>query len=302
MRRFLVFFAIISSALALAPGRARPQRVGVNDVPPTDSELNALLDRVFANQHTDDEALPLFQRIERRQFHGRDTAASSIEDKTVRIVPTGVGSARINLEDHGHPVDPDAIRTQMALVEHQLEIAMDASNPQTKRDREKFEHRNHDRNEVVSELRKAYLFTWQGREVRNGRRLAKIRMDPNPSYQATSRESELLRHATATIWVDENAAQVARLEAVLNSDIPFYGGLAAKVYRGGTMEFEQSEVEPGIWLPSVYQYDFTWRKFIFPAESHERTEASHYIRVGSPDQALVAIRRELSTSPKSPLP
>src|SRR5271155_770948 len=123
MRRFLVLFAIISAALLGASDRARPQRAGQSDAPPTEAERNALLDRVFANQHSDDDALPLFQRVERRQFHGRDAEPNSVEDKTVRIVPTGIGSARIALEDHGHPADPSAVRAQMALVEHQLEAA-----------------------------------------------------------------------------------------------------------------------------------------------------------------------------------
>jgi hypothetical protein len=302
MRRFVILFAMISVALLGATGRARPQRAGQSDAPPTEAERNAILDRVFANQHIDDDALPLFQRVERRQFHGRDADANSIEDKTVRIVPTGIGSARIALEDHGHPNDPGAVRAQMALVEHQLEVAMDDSNPQTKRDREKFEHRNHERNELVSELRKAYIFAWQGREVRNGRPVVKFHMEPNPSYQPTSTKTEMFSHAKATVWVDEHTSHVVRLEVELISDIPFYGGLAAKVYRGGKMVIEQSEVEPGVWLPSLYQYDFSFRKFIFPSEYHERVEASHYVRVGSPKEALLAIRRELSAPTSNPLP
>lgn len=302
MRRSLILLAIVSAAILGSSGRAQSPRAGGNDVPPTEAERNALLDRVFANQHNDDDALPLFQRVERRQFHGRDTDASSLEDKTVRLLPTGIGLARITIEEHGHPTDPSALRAQMALVEHQLEVAMDAENPQTKRDREKFEHHNHERNELVSELRKAYLFTWQGREVRNGRNVVKFQMDPNPAYQPTSIKTEMFSHAKAAVWVDEKTEHLVRLEVDLITDIPFYGGLAAKVYRGGHMVVEQSEVEPGVWLPYLYQYDFSFRKFIFPSEYHEHVEASHYIRVASPNQALLAIRRELGAAPNSPLP
>lgn len=307
MRRSFTIIAIICAGLIGAPGRTQSQRTAPNNaspanVPPSDAERNALLDRVFANQHSDDAALPCFQRIEHRRFHGRDADPNSLEDRTVRILPTGIGSARITLEEHGHPEEVSAIRAQMALVEHQLEMAMDASNPQTKRDREKFEHRNHERAELVSELRKAYTFTWQGREVRNGRTLVIFHMDPNPAYQATSTKTELFSHAKATVWVDEATAHVARLEVDLISDIPFYGGLAAKIYRGGHMVIEQAEVEPGVWLPTLYQYDFSYRKFIFPSEYHERTEASHYLRVSSPNEALLAIRRELGAPPNSPLP
>src|SRR5580704_6413438 len=123
MRRSIILLAIIFAGFVGAPGRVQPQRTPSNSIPPasnppSDAEVNALLDRVFANQHSDDEALPFFQRIERRQFHGHDTDASALEDRTVRLVPTGIGSARIILEDHGHPTDAAAIRAQMALVEH----------------------------------------------------------------------------------------------------------------------------------------------------------------------------------------
>jgi len=60
------------------------------------------------------------------------------------------------------------------------------------------------------------------------------------------------------------------------------------------MVLEQAEVQPGIWLPTFYQYDFVGRKFLFVFEIHERREESRYQRIGPPNEALIAIRRELS--------
>ena len=103
-----------------------------------------------------------------------------------------------------------------------------------------------------------------------------------------------MKHATATAWVDEKAAQLVRLEAVLMTDISFIAGIGGKVYRDGQAVIEQSEVEPGVWLPRLYQYDYTVRKFVFTSEVHERVEASHYQRIGNAAQALTEIRREIS--------
>jgi hypothetical protein len=296
MRSSLLIAAIAGAALLVMNSGSQAKQTQ-KDVPLTEFDRNKLLDRVFANQHADDDALPLFQRTERRRFRGRETENIYTDDRTVKIVPTGIGSARITLEDHGHPAQQSEIRSQTAMVEHQLEQSMDASNPQTARDRAKYEHRNHERNDLVSEVRKAFLFTWEGWEVRDGRTLARFHLEPNPAYHATSRESELFSHAVATVWIDEKAGQVARLEGELTTDIPFYGGLAAKVYRGGKFSLEQVEVEPGIWLPVAQQYDFNWRKVFFPAEFHERIDDSRYIRVGTPEQELASIRRELSAKP-----
>ena len=45
---------------------------------------------------------------------------------------------------------------------------------------------------------------------------------------------------------------------------------------------EQTEVSPGLWLPSRYQYDFTARKFLFTFEEHQYIEASQYHWDGPP--------------------
>jgi hypothetical protein len=300
MRTFFIAVVALAIAVENAPGLAVPQNAGGQNTPPTESVRKDLLERVFANQHKDDGSLELFQRTEHRRFGDRHSVTDYTDDRVMRIIPTGVGSARVTLEDHGHATDAREIRTQMALVERQLEAALDSSNPQTKRDREKFDRRNRERTALVSEVKNAFIFTFEGREVRDGRLLAKYELEPSPDYHATSRETELFSHSRATVWVDEKAGQVARLQGELTSDIPFYGGLAAKVYRGGTFVLEQTEVEPGIWLPSVQQYDFSWRKMFFAEEFHEKLEDSHYVRVGPAAQELAAVRKELADTAGNP--
>ncbi|MGH9591938.1 MAG: hypothetical protein ACRD5L_02525 [Bryobacteraceae bacterium] len=303
MRHLLLLFALGTAALAAAQSRPTPQRPTTSApapaAVPTDAERRGLIERVLANQHLDDQALPLFQRVERSQIHGRE-GDSGGEDRTTRIIPSGVGSARIVLEDHGRQATPAEILAQMFLVERQLAIAVDPSNPQTRRDREKYDHRMKDRNDLANSIRDAYIFTWMGREVRDGRTLAKFHLDPNPNFKATSRYTDMLRHAVATMWVDESSAQLVRLDGELVSDISIAAGIVGKVYRGGHIFLEQTQVEPGLWFPRFVQYDFTVRKVFFIDEIHERIESSHYVRVGSPDKALAAIRAEISAARSQP--
>jgi hypothetical protein len=253
-----------------------------------------LIDRLFANQHSDDAALVLFQRIERQQVRGHALDANPSEDKTFRVVPTGTGSWRVLIEDHGRPLPAADYQTQMANLEHALELINAPRNSDMLRAREKFNARMKSRSDIIAAMRDGFTFTWLGRESRNGRTLAKFRLDPNPKFKPTSRETELFLHVSATIWADEVTAQVVRIEAELTSDFAVGGGVLGKVYRGSRMTLEQAEVAPGIWLPSVYQYDFTGRKFLFGFEIHERTEASRYERIGPPNEALAFIRRELT--------
>jgi hypothetical protein len=305
MCRPLILLATILTAFAVAQGRGRtaivPESAQEKQEAAASAEHQPLISRTLANQNADDEALQLFQRVERRIVHDHDQSSNAGEDRTVRIIPTGTGSARVMLAEHGRPVDPAAIQSQMLITERLLEAAADSSNSQTKRDREKIEKRSRERRELVDAIRDAFVFTSMGHEVLQGRAVAKYHMDPNPNFKPTSLKTEYLRHASATAWVDEKSAQLVRLEAVLISDISFIGGIAGKVYKDGHALIEQSEVEPGVWLPTLYQYDFTVRKFLFNSEIHERVEVSQYKRIGPPAQALTAIRREISeaTPPRS---
>ncbi len=304
MRRPFFLSAILTAMLAgsLLVGRAiaaqhpAPGAASLaSDAPPTNAELSAFIDRVVANQLADDAALPLYQRIERRQTreHASDTAPAV--DKTYRVIPIGTGAGwRVLVEDHGHPVPAADYQAQIVSVERALEIVTDPANAKSKRDIEKYQRHLKDRADLVASARNGYMFSWIGRESRDGRTLIKIHMDPNPKFKATSRETEIFSHTTATLWVDEASEHVARIEAELNSDFGVVGGVVGKAYRGSHLVIEQTEVAPGVWLPSLYQYDLSLREFLFSSEFHERTEASRYVRIGPPKEALAFIRRELS--------
>jgi len=87
---------------------------------------------------------------------------------------------------------------------------------------------------------------------------------------------------------------VARVEGDIISDISFGGGIAGKIYRGGHFVMEQSEVAPGVWLPTLFTYDVDGRKFLFGFGIHERTEISRYRHLGPPSQSIEIIRAELN--------
>ena len=88
---------------------------------------------------------------------------------------------------------------------------------------------------------------------------------------------------------------MVRGEAHITRDISFGGGILGKLYRGGVFSMEQSEVAPGIWEPTRYQYDFGGRKFLFSFDEHQVVEASHYRRVGPPKEALTLVQNELAS-------
>jgi hypothetical protein len=292
----------------LAPAAARAQANGqggnqgpvvTGNPPPSPEQIRALTVRAIANQHRNDQALEQFERIEHTISRKGENAEIST-DITQRIISSPAGNIKLKTAENGAPVSPETYRQELQFAVTALGQAL---NPDAryKEGQAKYEKRRHDRSELVDEAAKAFRITWAGRETRAGstgahtqRTLMKFFLDPNPDFKPVSRFAASFQHMHATLWVDEATVQFVRLEADIETDITFGGGVAGRVYHGGHVVIEQEEVEPGIWLPVLFTYDVEGRKFLFPFSVHERTDITHYRRIGPPQQALEIVRNELN--------
>jgi hypothetical protein len=157
---------------------------------------------------------------------------------------------------------------------------------------EKYAKRRKDRNEVMDATRNAFLFTFVGREQRGDRVLAKYEMSPNPTFKPTSRFTSILTRVHGYVWIDEDAGEIARVEGEVTEDVPF-GLFLGKIYKGSRFLQERREVRPGMWQPTLSQYDFDGRKLFSAFSIHECSFYSNYRYIGPPKEALEVIRKEL---------
>jgi hypothetical protein len=296
-----VALGVISAALTLwwaAPsarvGAAGGQIASVTGNPaPTPGQIHSLFIRLVENQHRNDAALQEFERVEHLVSRKSSDTSDGFTERTDRIIPSGTGTMKLEMSENGAHVSPDIYR-------HELEIALTAlgiaahPNDRYRQDLVKFEKRQHDRAELLDTALEGFRTTWAGRETRGSQTYSKYILDPNPDYKATTRLAASFEHIHAVMWIDESKAQFSRIEGDITSDITFGGGIVGKVYHGGHFVMEQSEVEPGVWLPTMYTYDVDGRKFMFGFGVHERTEISHYRRVWPPEHALELVRNELN--------
>jgi hypothetical protein len=252
--------------------------------------------RAIENQHRDDRELEEFERTEHAITHKGENA-EIITDITERIVPSPTGNIKMKMTENGAPVSAENFRNELEYVVNALGRA---AHPDDRyyEDRAKFEKRRHDHAELVDTAPNAFRVTWAGRETRadtaGTRTLMKLLLDPNPDYKPINRLAVSFQHIHAALWVDETEAQFARLEADITTDIMFVGGVVARVYHGGHILMVQEEVAPGVWLPTLYNYNVDGRKFLFAFGVHERTEVTRYQRVGPPSQAIEILRNELN--------
>ena len=259
---------------------------------PTPEQVQSLIARAVENQHRNDRAIEEFDRVE-HVITRKGESAEIVSDRTDRVLPTGTGTMKLEMAENDSPVSPDVYRHDLEYAVTALNLAMHP-NERYKQDLVKFEKRRRDRGEFVDTAMKAFRITWAGRETRGSLTLAKFLLEPDPNFKPTSRLAVSFEHVHAVLWVDEAQAQFARLEGNITSDITFGGGIVGKVYEGGHFMMEQSEVAPGVWLPTVYTYDLDGRRFMFGFGVHERTEVTRYRHVGPPAQSIEIIRNELN--------
>lgn len=298
MRRRISLLVLALALAGLAGnGTTRNARFPrADDRAPSPEEIRALADRAIASQHGDDAALEAYELIERRIVRSSGKSQTVLEDKTYRVVPTGTATLKLLLKDHDRPVDAETYRQELQAWAQSLAAALHTDDPGIKTLLAKQQKKRKDRADLVDAARQAFHATWQGRETRDGRVLDKLSLEPNPQFQPRSTSAELLTHARATIWIDEQSGHLARVEADIIRDISFGAGILGKVYRGGHFSLEQAEVVPGVWLPTRYQYDFAGRKFLFGFEVHHVIEDTHYRRLGSASEALEVARHDLANA------
>ena len=281
-------FALRSHAQSNPQGNPQAAQ---NDAPLTDEQIHALAVRVLQNQHENDRMMTLFDRTEHDQVRG---AGKGVDNKETlsRVVPTGTGEARVELQRDGMPTNEAAREEQWHSVTQALLTNSRTNDPEVKKEFERAEKRRHERDEFADAAGKAFRYHYAGRETIGGRRLLKVTFDPDPGFHSSVRYASICAHIHGTAWVDEASSQVVRVEAEMFDDYSIVGGLLAKIYRGSRLSAEQAEVEPGVWLPVHTSYDVLGRRLVFGMTMHEQMDYSDYRRVGAPREALLAISRE----------
>jgi hypothetical protein len=285
---------LVTSLLAACGTRSLAQEAPAPLLQSELDEQRTLLERVIANQKRNDIAQATFERLERLEIHKGTAPGQPPEIKTTRAVPAGTGIDRIPVGPDGKPVDAAAYRAELEKLERALSWAAEDGRAQREA-YEKIAKKQKERSDLIDATRTAFLYTFIALEQRGDRTLSKYRMVPNPAYKPTSRATSIFSKVRGYLWIDEDAAQLARAEIEVTDDISL-GGFLAKVYKGSHLMQERYEMAPGLWFATYSQYDFDGRRLFMSFGIHERTTYSQYRRIGPPKEALQAIRAELGKS------
>ena len=170
----------------------------------------------------------------RYHIHREDDKGAQDRD----VIDTKEGQLARTLLINGQPLTAE----QRAADEARMKKLVEDAGERAKR-----EKRAKDDEEKGAQMLKAipdaFIFKYEGAE--NGQ--VRLSFFPNPHYNAPTRELQVFRSLSGTMWIDRAARRLSRLDGTLFEDVTFGWGLLGRLNKGGTFSVTQSRVGDDHW-------------------------------------------------------
>jgi hypothetical protein len=148
----------------------------------------------------------------------------------------------------------------------------------------------------ISDFLRAERFTNPRRELFRGQEVIVFDFGPNPDYKPKNLAENIVQKLGGVLWVDEQARDVARLEARFNDNVKIGGGILASVSKGSNLVFEQTIVNDEVWLPSYSEVHAAARVVFFKVKANEIDRYSGYKKFSS--EVKLGVSTPVETNPK----
>jgi outer membrane lipoprotein-sorting protein len=133
----------------------------------------------------------------------------------------------------------------------------------------------------ISDFLRAERFTNPRRELFRGQEVIVFDFGRNPDYKPKKLVESIVQKLSGVLWVDEQARDVARLEARFNDNVKIGGGLLASLSKGSNLVLEQTMVNNEVWLPSYAEVHAAARVVFFKVKQNEIDRYSDYKKFSS---------------------
>ena len=167
----------------------------------------------------------------------------------------------------GVPLDQAEIEEQdheyEAKVDDLLERAARRTEDERRERQEEAARARRRAEDRVEDVINTLQFTVDGRTIRDGVAAIAVAFTPNPEARPETREGRLAQKFSGTIWIDEAAAEVMRIEATSIDSISFGLGLLARVSEGATATLTRRPVDDNVWMPTEVTLNGRGRAVLF---------------------------------------
>ena len=144
----------------------------------------------------------------------------------------------------------------------------------------KEERRREGRRTTMEDVVAMLNFKIARREAVNGRDAIVITFTPRPDSEPETREGRIAKSFTGSVWVDEAAREVVRIDAKAVDTIAFGFGLIARLNEGSTVTLHREQIDGPIWLPTSIRFAGQGRALLVrKLNIDQRIEWSEYRKV-----------------------
>jgi hypothetical protein len=165
-------------------------------------------------------------------------------DTTKEIVETRDGDVARLVAINGKPLSADADQAELARLDNL------AAHPELQEHRKRSEQKDAARvDRLMAMLPDALVYRVEGTVACGAgpRQCYRLSFAPNPKWSPPDMEADLLRGVAGEVWIDQAQERLTRLDAHFIKDVDFGFGLVGKLYKGGTVLLEQTDVGGGDW-------------------------------------------------------
>jgi hypothetical protein len=130
----------------------------------------------------------------------------------------------------------------------------------------------------ISDFLRTVRFSNARRERFRGHDVIAAEFGPNRDYKPKKTIEAVIKKLAGVIWIDEQAKDVARLEAHFSDSVKIGAGVLASVDKGSSFVFEQAKVNDEVWLPTYAEVHAAGRLLVVKLKANEIDRYSEYKR------------------------
>lgn len=246
-----------------------PQIEGSRPLP----ELEPLMKAVTENQDKVDQMRERYtcrlDQIFRK--HDGDGRVKETERRTFEVTPIGERVVRRLISVNGKELSPAEREKEDKRVQKAIEDILERQEKKEQKEeraRAKGEKEKKDDDVEIKDFLRISEITSIRREMFRGHEVIAFDFEPRKGFKPKSRAEDIVNKLAGTIWVDETALQITRLEARLTNSFKFAGGLLASIAASTAFSFEQEKIGGEVWLPSSSEANISARLLLLAKVNH----------------------------------
>ena len=243
---------LLGVLLAASPASAAPLPATASDAPLPD--VPALLRSVEANQAALDRA--------REEYTFRQQQRLTFYDKHGKVRRSEQRASNVFFV-HGQPIETLTNKDGKPLSANELKKEQDRATKEAVKYAAQ-PYGQHDKDDVsVSRLLAIVRLTNPRRIIEGGRPVIAVDFTGDPHAKTHGRNEDAIKKVRGTVWIDESAREVARMQATFDEPLRIGFGLFATVDAGSSFAFEQAFIHDEVWLPTSLDARFDGKAALF---------------------------------------